>query len=264
MTQLWSLTEGHQPIVAVALHDGHYVRPEVKQLLAISPDHRLREEDPFTASWTDIAETRMVVLRSRFEVDLNRPRDRAIYLKPEDSWGLKVWQEQPPQELIERTLAEYDAFYAEVARICRRLEQRYGRFIIYDLHTYNHYRQGMHAPPATELYNPEINLGTGSLDREYWQPVVERFIHDMRSFDFLGRRLDVRENVKFQGGHFSKWVHAHFPRSACVLAVEVKKFFMSEWTHQPDLVKMSAVHQALKGSVSGVLEELQHLAKTTA
>ena len=122
----------------------------------------------------------------------------------------------------------------------------------------------MHAPPATELYNPEINLGTGSLNREYWQPVVERFIHDMRSFDFLGRQLDVRENVKFQGGHFSKWVHAHFPGSACVLAVEVKKFFMSEWTHQPDLLKMSAVHQALKGSVSGVLDELQHLAKTTA
>jgi hypothetical protein len=248
-------------MVAVALHDGHYVRSEVKQLMAISSDERKREEDPFTAAWTNIAQTRLVVLRSRFELDLNRPRDRAIYLNPEDSWGFKVWHEQPPQDLIERTLAEYDAFYTKVGQICRTLEQRYGRFVVYDLHTYNHYRQGMHASPAEELHNPEINLGTGTLDREYWQPVLERFIHDMRRFDFLGRQLDIRENVKFKGGHFSKWIHTNFPRSACVLAIEVKKFFMNEWTHQPDLAKMEAVHQALRASVSGVLEELQHLDK---
>ena len=92
MSQLMLLTEGQQPLVAVALHDGHYIRPEVKQLLAISPDERKREEDPFTAAWTDIAETRMVILRSRFEVDLNRPRHQAVYLQPKDSWGLQVWK----------------------------------------------------------------------------------------------------------------------------------------------------------------------------
>lgn len=264
MSQLMLLTEGHQPMVAVALHDGHYVRPEVEKLLAISSSDRLREEDPFTAAWTDIAETRLVVLRSRFELDLNRPRDRAIYLQPEDSWGLQVWKEPLTQNLIKRSLAEYDAFYATVGKICRHLEQRYGRFVIYDLHTYNQYRQGMHASPADELHNPEINLGTGTLNREYWQPVVERFIHDMRHFNFLGRQLDVRENVKFEGGHFAEWIHGHFPRSACVLTIEVKKFFMNEWTHRLDLAKMSAVHQALRSSVSGVLEELQHLAKKSA
>ena len=264
MSQLMLLTEGNQPIVTVALHDGHYVRPEVERLLAINSSDRKREEDPFTAAWTDIAETRLIVLRSRFELDLNRPRHRAIYLQPKDSWGLQVWKEPPPEDLIRRTLAEYDAFYETVGRICRQLEQRYGRFVIYDLHTYNHYRQGIHASPAEVLHNPEINLGTRSLNREYWQPVVERFIYDMRQFNFLGRQLDVRENVKFQGGHFSQWVHTHFPRSACVLAIEVKKFFMNEWTHQPDNTKMSAVHEALRATVSGVLEELQHLDKKSA
>ena len=100
MPQLWRLKEGNQPLVAVALHDGHDLRPEVEQLLAISPDERKREEDPFTAAWTDVAETRLIVLRSRFEVDLNRPRDRAVYLKSEDSWGLKVWKSQPSPDLI--------------------------------------------------------------------------------------------------------------------------------------------------------------------
>ena len=259
MSQLWLSTEGDRPLVAVALHDGHDVRPEVKQLLAISPDQRKREEDPYTAGWTDIAESRLIVLRSRFEVDLNRPRHQAVYLKPEDAWGLKVWQSPPPPDLIERSLAEYDAFYAEVGKICQNLEQRYGRFVIYDLHTYNHYREGAKSPAAQKLDNPEINLGTASLNRQYWQPVVERFIHEMQQFDFLGRQLDVRENVKFPGGHLAEWVHTHFPDSGCVLAIEVKKFFMNEWTHQPNLVELEAVHQALKHSVSGVLEELQNL-----
>ena len=258
MSQLWKLIEGNQPLVAVALHDGHDVRPEVEQLLAICADDRKREEDPFTAAWTDIAETRLVVLRSRFEVDLNRPRDRAVYLQPKDSWGLEVWKSQLSPEIIKRSLAEYDAFYAEVDRICRTLKERYGHFVIYDLHTYNHHRQGINAPAEVELYNPEINLGTKSLNREYWQPVVERFIHEMKNFDFLGRQLDVRENVKFPGGYFAQWIHAHYPDSGCVLAIEVKKFFMNEWTHQADLTKLSAVHQALKNSVSGVLEELKY------
>ena len=257
MPKLWTATKGNQPIVAVALHDGHIVRPEVEQLLAISPDERKREEDPFTAAWTDIAESRFIVLRSRFEVDLNRPRHKAIYLQPEDAWGLKIWKSAPSPDIIQHSLAEYDAFYRDVARICQTLKQRYGHFVIYDLHTYNHRRQGIDASPATQLANPEINLGTKSLNREYWQPVVERFMKEMKQFDFLGRQLDVRENVKFAGGHFAEWVHTHFPYSACVLAIEVKKFFMNEWTHQPDSTQLSAVHQALKNSVSGVLEELQ-------
>ena len=257
MSQLWKSIFGNQPLVAVALHDGHDIRPEVASLLAISPDERKREEDPFTAGWTDIAENRLVVLRSRFEVDLNRPRDRAVYLTPEDSWGLKVWKSQPSPEIVRRSLLEYDAFYAEVYRICQTLERRYGHFVIYDLHTYNHYRQGIEAQPALERDNPEINLGTGSLNREYWQPIIKRFISEMRQFDFLGRQLDVRENVKFQGGYFAEWVHSHFPNSGCVLAVEVKKFFMNEWTHKADFIELSTVHQALKNSASGVLEELQ-------
>ena len=258
MSQLWRLVEGNQPLVTVALHDGHDVRPEVAELLAITPNDRQREEDPYTAVWTDIAESQLVVLRSRFEVDLNRPRHQAVYLKPEDAWGLKIWKSQPPQDLIDRSLREYDAFYAELDRLCRTLKERYGHFVIYDLHTYNHHRQGINAPAEAASDNPEINLGTEFLNREYWHPVVERFIREMRQFDFLGRHLDVRENVKFPGGYLAEWVHAHYPNSGCVLAIEVKKFFMNEWTHQADLAQLSAVHRALRNSVSAILEELQH------
>lgn len=254
----WIWTSGNQPIVAAAIHDGHYVREEVADYLALNRGDRRREEDPFTANWTDIAEARLIVLRSRFEVDLNRSREKAIYQYPQDAWGLQVWNQPLPDTLIARSLAQYDAFYAELNQVCRTLEQRFGRFVIFDLHTYNHRREGQTAIACT-ANNPEINLGTGTLDRQYWSLVIDRSLSDLRQFNFLGRHLDVRENIKFRGGYFARWIHQHFPRSACVLSIEVKKFFMNEWTHQPDPVQLNAVHQALHSIVPGILEALQQM-----
>ena len=253
----WVLTEGNGPVVAVALHDGHDVRPEVAAQFAITEAERRREEDPFTAAWTVIGDTQIVGKRSRFEFDLNRPREKAVYLKPEDAWGLKVWHSLPSLEVIAGSLTEYDAFYATVGRVFADLERRFSRFVVFDLHTYNHRRFGPEALPAAPEYNPEVNLGTGTMNRSLWAPVVERFLTDLRNHDFLGGKLDVRENVRFQGGYFGHWVQQTFPRSACVLSVEVKKFFMDEWSNELDHQQLDAIRCALQSTVPGVLEALQ-------
>ncbi|MCY7274241.1 MAG: N-formylglutamate amidohydrolase [Phormidesmis sp. CAN_BIN44] len=231
------------------------IRADLVPYLALDRDARRREEDPFTARWTKLADTRLIVLRSRFEVDLNRPRDRAVYCTPSDTWGLSVWREPLLDSAIARLLAEYDGFYAELGQICRSLEQRWGHFVVFDLHTYNHWRDGQ---PADTALNPEINLGTGTLDRKYWSPVIERWLSDVRQFDYLGQRLHVRENAKFRGGHFPAWIHQHFPRSACVLLIEIKKFFMNEQT-QLDEVQLDTVHRALESAVPSVLAVLQQM-----
>ena len=86
--QVWQLVEGDGPIVAAAIHDGHDLRQEVAALMALSDAERLREEDPYTGSWTEVAPVRLVGRRSRFEVDLNRPREKAIYATPADAWSI--------------------------------------------------------------------------------------------------------------------------------------------------------------------------------
>ena len=254
--RIWSLRQGNSPLVATAIHDGHAVRDEIRHLLALTEEERLREEDPFTGSWTHLSDTRVKGLRSRFEVDINRPRQKAVYLTKEDAWGLTTWKTALPTENIERSLAEYDAFYTEMHRLMRDLENRHGRFVIFDLHSYNHYREGIVGPPADPEKNPDVNVGTGTMERERWTPLVERFIRDLRSFDFPGRPLDVRENVRFRGGNFPGWVHRNFPETGCALAIEVKKFFMNEWTGEPDREKLEMIYHALKSTVPGVLEEL--------
>jgi len=256
---IWQLISGNSPLAATAIHDGHALRDEVAATMQLSDADRLREEDPFTGRWTEVAGTRIVGLHSRFEVDLNRPREKAIYLEPEDAWGLQVWREKPSPDTVARSLAQYDAFYADVRRVLTGLEQRFGRFIVFDLHSYNHRRAGPASPAADPAQNPEVNVGTGSLDRTRWGPVVDRFITDLRGFDFLGRRLDVRENVRFFGGQFPRWIHQTFPETGCALAIEFKKFFMDEWTGEPDFVQLNTILEALQSTVPGVLEELDRL-----
>lgn len=251
--------QGKGPLVAVALHHGHQVRPDVARWMAIGDADRLREEDPYTGLWTTVAPTGIVVHRSRFEVDLNRPRVQAVYCSPQDSWGLRVWKRSLPGALIQYSLAQHDAFYREMREILSGVKREFGRFVVFDLHSYNHRRQGPSGKPEDPEGNPEINVGTGSLDPAVWGPVVDRFMGDLRCADFMGRSLDVRENIRFRGGYFSRWVHETFPGTGCALAIEVKKIFMDEWTGRPDRDMIEAVREAIRSTVAGVLDELKCL-----
>ena len=255
----WQIVVGTGPVVAAAIHDGHEVRDEVAGLLALDDASRLREEDPHTHRWATIAPTRVVVRRSRFEVDLNRPRDKVVYRRSEDAWGFEVWRSTPPPDLVDRSLAQYDEFYADARRVLETLRAAHGAFVVFDLHTYNHRREGADAPRADPGANPDVNIGTGTMDHVRWGPLVERFMRDLSQVEVQGRRLDVRENVKFQGGQFSRWIHETFPGAGCSLAVEFKKFFMDEWTGELDAQEHERIRSALRSTIPGVLEELKTL-----
>lgn len=243
---------GTSPIVAAAVHNGHDTRRSVEKRLALDEQQQLREEDPLTGEWAQIAKTQIVGMRSRFEVDLNRPREKAVYETPADAWGLEVWAEPPDPRMIQASLKEYDEFYADVHDLLTEMVKDHGRVVVYDLHTYNHLRAGVDSPAADPLANPEVNIGTRTMDRNYWGPLVDRFIHDLRTYDFHGRHLDVRENVKFFGGYFGKWIHANFPEQVCAIAIEFKKFFMNEWDGEADAYEVECIYKALKSTLPGV------------
>lgn len=253
---IWNEKLGDGPLVAVAVHDGHQLRNELKSLMNLNAQDRLREEDPFTGSWTRVAPTRLTGTRSRFEVDLNRPREKAVYRVPEDAWGLPVWKQTLPEPLVEASLAEYDRFFVRLKEVLDDKVRRYGHFVLLDLHTYNHRRLGVDGPPADPISNPEVNIGTGTMNRELWGDVVEGFMADLRNFNFPNGPLDVRENVKFQGGNIPRWVHENYPDSGCAIAIEFKKFFMDEWTGMPDESLVAAIGESLASTVPGILSRL--------
>ncbi|MGI9335808.1 MAG: N-formylglutamate amidohydrolase, partial [Gammaproteobacteria bacterium] len=259
---LWLEQTGTGPFVATAIHAGHEVRREVLPLIAIDAAVRAREEDPYTDYWVKAVPTWLVPTRSRFEVDLNRPRERAVYTEPEMAWDLhlwRIWCKSLPEDLIERSLREYDAFYAELERVLERLLRHHRRLLVLDLHAYNYRREGPHAPPADPKLNPDVNVGTGNLDRRRWAGVIERFIADLRAFNYLGRSLDVRENVKFKGRELGRWIAERFAGDVGVLSVEFKKSYMDEWTGVGNIEHIQAIRDALHTTLPGLLEELERV-----
>jgi N-formylglutamate amidohydrolase len=242
--------------VATAIHAGHDLRPAVASCTALDDATRLREEDPFTDHLTSVGGSTVVTLRSRFEVDLNRPRDKAVYRTPDDAWHLELWREPLPAAEIERSLDLYDDFYVELGHRLDTLAER-GPFGVLDLHSYNHRREGADEPPAPDTTNPEVNVGTGALDRGRWSRVVDRFLETLADQEVCGRRLDVRENVRFRGGELCRWVDQRYEGRGCALAIEFKKVFMDEWTGELDERHLETLRSALAAVVPALVEELQ-------
>jgi N-formylglutamate amidohydrolase len=247
-------------IVATAIHAGHELRPDIHALTALDDATRLREEDPFTDVLTTVGGATVVAHRSRFEVDLNRPRAEAVYREPDDAWGLELWVEPPTQGEVEHSLALYDQFYDDLGEQLDGVAAR-GSFVVLDVHSYNHRRDGTEASPASLSENPDVNVGTGSLDRDRWGALVERFMTDVADHEVFGSRVDVRENVRFRGGELSRWVNRRYRDRGCALAIEFKKTFMDEWTGTVDEGRLEALREALASAVPGLRSAVGRVAQ---
>jgi N-formylglutamate amidohydrolase len=242
------------PIIATAVHNGHDLRPEVDSAMVLDAKTRRREEDAHTDYFASRFDCHVIVNRSRFEVDLNRPRDEAVYTSPEDAWGLNLWSEDVvPVTVAAESLRLYDNFYRELGSTLDRLVEVHGGFVLYDIHSYNHRRHGPGGDPEPSTDNPTVNLGTGTLPAK-WSGVADAFLLAMRSKNFQGEAIDARENVKFKGRQIAAWTHQNYGDVGCALAIEFKKVFMDEWSDQVDLEAQAQLADALMNTVIPVLD----------
>lgn len=243
----WTVQHGPGPVVATAIHNGHDLRPEVARAIALGDSERLREEDPFTGESVRDVPVHIVAHRSRFEFDLNRVSEGAVYRTPEQCWGLKVWNDGELEEQIaRRSLVIHAEYYRMLAQLLDGIAERHERFLLIDVHSYNHRRDGPDAAPTPPEEAPEINIGTFSMPREQWSFLLDPLMEEMRTFDFNGRNLDVRENVAFQGkGEQTRFVHQRYPGRGCAIALEFKKVFMDEWTGVPDQSELRAMRRLI-------------------
>lgn len=206
---------------------------------------RLREEDPFTGEAVRGVPSHIIAHRSRFEFDLNRGSDGAVYQTPEQCWGLRLWKEgEPSEDLVARSLAIHAEYYRMLSHLLDGISERHGRFVLLDVHSYNYRRDGPDAAPTPDEQAPDINIGTFSMPRDEWAFLLDPLMDAMRAFDFNGRRLDVRENVAFQGrGEQTRFVHERYPGRGCAIALELKKVFMDEWSGKPDPAEVEAMRR---------------------
>jgi N-formylglutamate deformylase len=244
--------DAHSRVVATAVHNGHELRSDVERIIAVDEKTRLREEDPHTGEIAERFDVSVVVHRSRFEVDLNRERENAFYRTPADAWGLELWKYSPDDSIVAESLGLYDSFYSNLAMTLDQMVEGRGGFVLYDIHSYNHRRQGPEGPPEDEMGNPLVNLGTGSMPGR-WREVADAFLGTMTSHELDGALIDARENVRFKGRGLAAFVHDRYGKMGCALAIELKKVFMDEWTGElyPELYRQ--IGDALLATVDPVV-----------
>lgn len=261
----WDIVVSAGPVLVTAIHAGHHIRGEIAELLALSPTERLREEDPLTDYFLGLGDCIVRANRSRFEVDLNRPSERAVYIDPEDSWGLKVWSSAPSDDDIARSRAIHAAFYAEIEQLVEAMIAAHGRILVIDIHSYNHRRDGAIGDPADPAGNPDIDVGATTLDRAVYGHLLDRFVTRLGAAPFKGGTADARVNVRWpDGGNFPEWLHGRYGEAACVMTLEYKKVFMDEWTGEADILALQQLRHGLAIALQGARADLAAMAGVAA
>ncbi|MDR2276128.1 MAG: N-formylglutamate amidohydrolase [Sphingobacterium sp.] len=246
LSYLYQFENQRSPFWAFAIHDGHHIDADLESHLCISPSDRLREEDPYTAILAELPFNRFVCGTSRFQLDLNRNKDGAVYLTPEQSWGIQVWGEELPPQFKNQLYESYDMLYQKIVQQLEHTIERYGYFVVYDIHSYNARRDGPDAP-IDEVNNPQINIGTAH-NHLKWQGLTALFLDSLRNGKD-GQVYDVRENVKFKGGFLSAYLNEKFGDKGCIFSIEFRKDFMNEWTGEVFPQKLQEYKQLLMQSI---------------
>ncbi|WP_164112528.1 MULTISPECIES: N-formylglutamate amidohydrolase [Sphingobacterium] len=235
------------PFWSFAIHDGHHIDQDLLPYLLLNSKQRLREEDPYTALIAELPINQFVVGTSRFQLDLNRSVEQSVYLRPDQAWGLTVWKDNFPVTFLEILYKKHRDTYRIIERNIQTTIQKYGFFVVLDVHSYNVKRESI-SQAIDEEANPQINLGTYYNDLK-WRILTENFLTAIQNQKLYGGSIDVRENIKFKGGYLNQFINSRFGDKGCVFSVEFRKDFMNEWTGEPDVQRIAGCKQLLINTV---------------
>jgi len=206
------------PYICGAVHDGHQFRSELWENCLHTEYDRWFEEDPCTKEFVSSHPIVIAGCDSRFEYDLNRDPDSAIY---EDAWGKKLWKFPLDPAKHKKSLEKHTAFYRVVHALIEKLEAKFGVLVVYDMHSYNWRRWDREVPV--------INLGTSNVDNDRFGSSIEAWRQSLSQLA-LPNHIESTSmiNDTFQGnGYFLKFITKNF-QNTLVLATEFKKIYCDE------------------------------------
>lgn len=239
------------PVLGTAPHWSHRIRDDLRPKVVIDDEDRLYDEDPFTERFLGRVAHTIVPNQSRYEVDMNRPPNVAIYSTPDLAWGKQVYSDDLDAYDREHTMEKWYEFHSLVDRAVLDAIDRFGYAVLFDIHSYNYQRDAQ--ADWHEDANPEINLGTAHLrlDDE-GRRIVDWTLERLGEITAQGEDLRVEENAVFYGGYINRRLSRTFGPRCVTLSVEFKKFFMDELTGEPD----KAVLDDVVGQFGDLVAEL--------
>jgi len=218
-----------------AVHDGHQFRRELWDNCLHTEYERWYEEDPCTLQMVQTMPMVIAGCDSRFEYDLNRAPDNAIY---EDAWGKTLWK--VPLDAIQKnkSLQKHHNFYRVIGVLIAKMQSKFGAAIVYDMHSYNWKRW--------DRAVPVVNLGTANIDQNRFSAFAKAWCQTLASIALPnGIETTAAINDTFQGnGYFLKYITEHF-KETLVLATEFSKIYCDEY----DYIIFPEVVQAIENQL---------------
>ncbi len=226
----------YAPYICGAVHDGHQFRKELWDNCLHSEYERWYEEDPCTKQMVQSHPIVIAGCDSRFEYDLNRPPEQAIY---EDAWGKRLWKVPLLKDQVQKSMNKHNNFYRVVHTLIEALEKIHKAVVVYDMHSYNWKRW--------DRTVPTWNLGTRNIDNTRFGSLVEDWRTSLEKMKLPnGIVSSAGINDTFYGnGYFLKYITHNF-QNTLVLATEIAKVYCDEYDYicYPEVVK--AVENELK------------------
>ena len=177
-------------------------------MVALSDADRLREEDPFTGQAIVDVPTHIIAHRSRFEARSHTRAGNRGLSNAGAILGLEVWREPPLDAVVEGSLGISSPLLRRRREPVRDIAADLPALRLLDVPATNHAAPAPTARRSRPTKRRKFNIGTFSMPREEWAWLLDPLLQAMREYDFGGRRLDVRENVAFQGkGELTRFVH---------------------------------------------------------
>ncbi len=213
--------DAYVPYVCAAIHDGHQFRKELWDNCLHSEYERWYEEDPETKNMVKDHAILMSGCDSRFEYDLNRSPEDAVF---ETAWGKQLWKNPLSDSMKDKSLKKHDNFYKVVHALITKLETKFGICVVYDMHSYN-WKRWDREVPAWNLGTSNIDINRFGEDIEAWRQSLSKikFPHNIKSTALI--------NDTFQGnGYFLKYITETF-QNTLVLATEIAKVYCDEYEY---------------------------------
>ncbi len=219
-----------------AVHDGHQFRKELWDNCLHSAYDRWYEEDPETKNMVLSHPILIAGCDSRFEYDLNRPPDEAVF---ETAWGKPLWRAPLPKDQRLRSVQKHSNFYKVVHALVHKIESLFEICVVYDMHSYNWQRWDREVPTW--------NLGTSNVDNSRFGKTIELWrdsLSEMKLPSDLRSTADIN-NTFYGNGYFLKFITNNF-KNTLVLATEIAKVYCDEYNQiiYPEVV--AAVEQQLQ------------------
>jgi len=210
--------EKYTHYICGAVHDGHQFRRELWENCLHTEYDRWFEEDPCTKEFVKSHPIVLAGCDSRFEYDLNRDPDNAIY---EDAWGKKLWKTPLSKEMYSKSLEKHLNFYRVVHALVSKIESLFDVAVVYDMHSYNWRRWDREVPV--------INLGTQNINNDRFGNDVENWRLSLSELQLPNKLVSTSKiNDTFYGnGYFLKYITKNF-QNTLVLATEFKKIYCDE------------------------------------